>query len=186
MRILLCFFRSIWGAHNRFTVFFSHDRTCCSVQAQAHPEFGGWTHFLLRFTRSCSSIFERLIPHGRDSREYSVLFFLSLSLCNEKIFLFIQICILQEGIVKSILLPTVRIISTTRFSFPNGSMARFVMANKYLETLLLLVMRLGNVMAKNHLTVPIQRFFLAFEKAFNTDKFERNDDDVLISFKEAR
>ncbi|XP_058796820.1 WD repeat-containing protein 81 [Phymastichus coffea] len=94
--------------------------------------------------------------------------------------------VINEGIVKSILLPSIRIISTTKFSFPNGSMARFVMANKYLETLLLLVMRLGNAMAKNHLTMPIQRFFSAFEKVFNTDKCEKNDDELVISSREVK
>lgn len=87
----------------------------------------------------------------------------------------------QEGVVKSILLPTVRILSTTRFTFPNGAMARFVLANKYLETLFILIVRLGNVMANNHLTTPIQRFFAAFEKVFNTEKSEKNDEDLNTS-----
>lgn len=91
---------------------------------------------------------------------------------------------LQEMIVKSILLPTVRILSTSRFAFPNGAMARFVLANKYLETVFLLVIRLGNVMAKNHLTLPIQRFFIAFEKVFNSEKFEKNDDEQTSISKE--
>ncbi|XP_001601532.3 WD repeat-containing protein 81 isoform X2 [Nasonia vitripennis] len=89
--------------------------------------------------------------------------------------------VIHEGIVKSILLPTVRILSTTRFTFPNGAMARFVLANKYLETLFILIVRLGNVMANNHLTTPIQRFFAAFEKVFNTDKPQNNEDDLNIS-----
>lgn len=76
------------------------------------------------------------------------------------------------------MLPTIRILSTTKFTFPNGSMARFVLANKYLETLLILIIRLGNVMAKNHLTIPIQRFFMAFQKAFNVDNVEKEDQDV--------
>ena len=91
---------------------------------------------------------------------------------------------LQEGIVKSILLPTARILSTSRFTFPNGSMARFVLANKYLETIFILIIRLGNVMAKNHLMVPIQWFFKAFEKVFNADKTDKNDEEPTNISKE--
>ncbi|KAJ8680450.1 hypothetical protein QAD02_016237 [Eretmocerus hayati] len=86
--------------------------------------------------------------------------------------------VINDGIVKSILLPTVRIVSTSKFTFPNGATARFVLANKYLETLLILIVRLGNVMARNHLTTPIQRFFVAFEKAFNTETVDRNDESI--------
>lgn len=65
-------------------------------------------------------------------------------------------------------------------------MARFVLANKYLETLLILIIRLGNVMAKNHLTLPIQRFFIAFEKAFSTEKFEKNEEDFVREINRSR
>ncbi|XP_011502923.1 PREDICTED: WD repeat-containing protein 81 [Ceratosolen solmsi marchali] len=83
--------------------------------------------------------------------------------------------IIHEGIVKSILLPIARIFSTSKFMFPNGATARFVLTNKYLEALFILIMRLGNVMAKNHLTVPIQRFFGAFDKVFNNEQPEKNE-----------
>lgn len=69
-------------------------------------------------------------------------------------------------------------MSTSKFTFPNGTMARFVLTNKYLETLFILIVRLGNVMAKNHLTVPIQRFFVAFEKIADLEKTNKNDEDV--------
>ncbi|XP_018373789.1 PREDICTED: WD repeat-containing protein 81 isoform X2 [Trachymyrmex cornetzi] len=74
---------------------------------------------------------------------------------------------LHEPIVKSILHPTVRILSTARFTFPNGTLARIALAEKCLEAMFILSLRLGNVITKNHLAVPIQRFFLAFDKAFS-------------------
>jgi WD repeat-containing protein 81 len=82
------------------------------------------------------------------------------------------------------LLPIARILSTSRFIFPNGAIARFVLANKYLETLFILIIRLGNVMAKNHLTVPIQRFFGAFDKVFNTQQSEKNEDVETTTLKQ--
>ncbi|XP_046142693.1 WD repeat-containing protein 81 isoform X2 [Osmia bicornis bicornis] len=75
--------------------------------------------------------------------------------------------VLHESIVKAILYPTVRILSSTRFTFPNGVEARNVMAEKCLETLFMFSLRLGSVITRNHLAVPIQRFFLAFDKSFN-------------------
>ncbi|XP_012148256.1 WD repeat domain 81 isoform X2 [Megachile rotundata] len=75
--------------------------------------------------------------------------------------------VLHESIVKAILYPTVRILSSTRFTFPNGVIARNVMAEKCLETLFMFSLRLGSIMTRNHLAVPIQRFFLAFDKSFN-------------------
>ncbi|XP_039306843.1 WD repeat-containing protein 81 isoform X3 [Solenopsis invicta] len=75
--------------------------------------------------------------------------------------------VLHELIVKSILHPTVRILSTARFTFPNGTLARIALAEKCLEAMFTLSLRLGSVITKNHMTVPIQRFFLAFEKTFN-------------------
>ncbi|KZC07325.1 WD repeat-containing protein 81 [Dufourea novaeangliae] len=74
---------------------------------------------------------------------------------------------LHEPIVKAILYPTVRILSSTRFTFPNGVIARAVLAEKCLETVFMFSVRLGSVVIKNHLAVPIQRFFLAFDKSFN-------------------
>ncbi|XP_012220908.1 WD repeat-containing protein 81 [Linepithema humile] len=75
--------------------------------------------------------------------------------------------VLHEPIVKSILHPTVRILSTARFTFPNGTLARVALAEKCLEAMFTLSLRLGSVITKNHLAVPIQRFFLAFDKAFS-------------------
>lgn len=87
--------------------------------------------------------------------------------------------------MKSILHPSIGILSTTRFTFPNGIVARATLAEKYLQTLYILMLRLGVTMTKTHLAVSIQRFFLTFDKVFyvvnNTAKYitqmSINDDD---------
>ncbi|XP_008544193.1 WD repeat-containing protein 81 isoform X1 [Microplitis demolitor] len=84
---------------------------------------------------------------------------------------------LHETIVKSILHPTVRILSTTRYSFPSGVNARTALANKCLEVLSSLSIRLGSATTKTHLSVPIQRFFLAFDKVFNA-KGQSQDEEI--------
>ncbi|OAD55604.1 WD repeat-containing protein 81 [Eufriesea mexicana] len=86
--------------------------------------------------------------------------------------------VLHESIVKAILYPTVRILSSTRFTFPNGTVARSIMAEKCLETLFMFSLRLGSVITKNHLAVPIQRFFLAFDKSFNQDVSENIKNEI--------
>lgn len=68
--------------------------------------------------------------------------------------------------MKAILHPSIRILSTTRYAFPNGAIARATLAEKYLQALYILSARLGIIMTKSLLTVPIQRFFLAFDKVF--------------------
>lgn len=77
-----------------------------------------------------------------------------------------MVLFLQETIVKSILHPSIRILSTTRFTFPNGTIARATLAEKYLQALYILSVRLGVTMTKTHLAVSIQRFFLTFDKVF--------------------
>ncbi|CAK9833039.1 WD repeat-containing protein 81 [Anthophora retusa] len=86
--------------------------------------------------------------------------------------------VLHEPIVKAILYPTVRILSSTRFTFPNGVVARTIMAEKCLETLFMFSLRLGSVITRNHLAVPIQRFFLAFDKSFNQNVTENFKDEI--------
>lgn len=80
--------------------------------------------------------------------------------------------------MKAILYPTVRILSSTRFTFPNGIIARSIMTEKCLETLFMFSLRLGSVITRNHLAVPIQRFFLAFDKSFNQDVTENVKDEI--------
>lgn len=52
------------------------------------------------------------------------------------------------------------------------------MAEKCLETLFMFSLRLGGVITKNHLAIPIQRFFLAFDKSFNQDVIENIKDEI--------
>ncbi|XP_076248923.1 WD repeat domain 81 isoform X2 [Calliopsis andreniformis] len=80
-----------------------------------------------------------------------------------------------EPIVKTILYPTVRILSSIKFTFPAGTTARNVLAEKYLETIFIFSSRLGNIVTKNYLTVLIQRLFLAFDKSFNVEGNLKND-----------
>ncbi|XP_034242666.1 WD repeat-containing protein 81 isoform X2 [Thrips palmi] len=73
---------------------------------------------------------------------------------------------LQDVILKTILHPSVRLLSTTRMAYPSGWAARMAVTTKFCDALYLLSLRLGREMTHRHLAVPaLQRFFLTFSKA---------------------
>lgn len=73
---------------------------------------------------------------------------------------------LQDVILKSIVHPVVRLVSSTRLSFPSGHRGRYTLVTKLIDTMYLISLRIGAEMTKVHLAVPsLQRFFLAFDKA---------------------
>lgn len=70
-------------------------------------------------------------------------------------------------ILKTILHPVIRLVSTTRFIFPSGCIARSAVATKFVDAVYVVALRIGCEMTRRHLAVPsLQRFFLTFDKAF--------------------
>ncbi|XP_043283452.1 WD repeat-containing protein 81 [Venturia canescens] len=119
--------------------------------------------YLAHMTELLSLCKRKLTPNLEGGLVSSLALLVHIAPCLSDSFLMEA---LQETIVKSILHPTVRVLSTTRYNFPNGSIARSALAEKYLDAIFTLSSRLGASMTKSHLAVPIQRFFLAFDKAF--------------------
>nr|CAD7452419.1 unnamed protein product [Timema tahoe] len=74
---------------------------------------------------------------------------------------------LQDVILKNILHPSVRLISTTKLVFPSGEVAREAVATKFVDVVYLIAQRIGQEMSRKNLAVPsMQRFFLCFDKAY--------------------
>ncbi|GLG94157.1 Neurobeachin [Gryllus bimaculatus] len=80
---------------------------------------------------------------------------------------------LQDVVLKTILNPAVRLVSTTRFIFPSGYLARAAVASKFVDAVYILALRIGCEMTRKNLAIPsLQRFFLAFDKAHGRKKNE--------------
>lgn len=84
-----------------------------------------------------------------------------------------------SDILKNIIHPSVRLVGTTRAPFPSGSGARLSLAYKLLEALYVIAMRIGMDMTKLHLSNTLQRYFLAFDKAYDRTESEMSSSGYL-------
>ncbi|CAH1968945.1 unnamed protein product [Acanthoscelides obtectus] len=72
---------------------------------------------------------------------------------------------LQDVLLKNIIHPAVKLLGSTKYTFPSSYIARDILARKYLDALYAIAVRLGCDMTKKYLAIPaLQRFFLIFDK----------------------
>ncbi|EDW75567.2 uncharacterized protein Dwil_GK23927 [Drosophila willistoni] len=74
---------------------------------------------------------------------------------------------LQHILLDSILLPILRLLSSTNLLMPSGYLGRSLLARKFLDAIYALSVRLGSDMSREHLCQSLLcPFFLIFNKAF--------------------
>lgn len=74
---------------------------------------------------------------------------------------------LQHIMLDAILLPILRLLSSTNLVMPSGYLGRSLLARKFLDAIYALSVRLGSDMTREHLCQPLLNpFFLIFNKAF--------------------
>ncbi|XP_044733359.1 WD repeat-containing protein 81 [Chrysoperla carnea] len=80
---------------------------------------------------------------------------------------------LQDNILKHIIIPSIRLVGTTRATFPNGSIARSALTCKLIDTLYFIMRRSeGSGISQDIFMPALQRFFLIFDKTFSQFNFE--------------
>ena len=83
-----------------------------------------------------------------------------------------------------ILHPAIRLVSTTRFMFPSGYIARSAVTAKFVDAVYVVALRIGSDMTRQHLAVPsLQRFFLIFDKAYGRPRNQHADDVNIVAGK---
>ncbi|XP_030384082.1 WD repeat-containing protein 81 [Scaptodrosophila lebanonensis] len=74
---------------------------------------------------------------------------------------------LQDTLLDAILLPILRLLSSTNLLMPSGYLGRSLLARKFLDAIYALSVRIGSDMSKEHLCQPLLcPFFLIFNKAY--------------------
>ena len=90
-------------------------------------------------------------------------------------------CYLQEVIFRELLIPILRLVSSTSVSYPGGSRVRTVICHKLVDTLYMISLRIGFEMTREHMTFILQKFFAAFNRVYDEKLMKNKPGDTITS-----
>ncbi|KAL3874505.1 hypothetical protein ACJMK2_037514 [Sinanodonta woodiana] len=74
--------------------------------------------------------------------------------------------VLQESIIKEVILPSLKLLSSTSTTFPSGSLYRSVALFKMVDIIYISGLRLGFEMTRSHMTTVLKSFFKPFSDVY--------------------
>ncbi len=81
----------------------------------------------------------------------------------------------QESIFKDIVVPLLRIVSSTTTSFPGKHRTRTVICHRIIDALYIISLRIGFEMTRENMTFVLQKFFAAFNRVYDSKFLENRE-----------
>lgn len=78
----------------------------------------------------------------------------------------------QDTIIKEILQPVIRVVSSPSHNFPSGSVMRTIICHKFVDAVYIIGLRIGFEMTRQHMTKLLQNFFVCFNPVNDMFKTE--------------
>ncbi|KAK3578526.1 hypothetical protein CHS0354_007782 [Potamilus streckersoni] len=74
--------------------------------------------------------------------------------------------VLQESVIKEVIFPSLKLLSSTSTTFPSGSLYRSVALFKMVDIIYIIGLRLGFEMTRHHMTPVLKSFFKPFSDVY--------------------
>lgn len=92
--------------------------------------------------------------------------------------------ILQETIIKEVLGPTIKLVSSPSCHFPGGSTIRTVICHKLVDVVYVIGLRLGFEMTRNQMTGVLKDFFSSFNQVYGQQMLRSESSQSLSDYKQ--
>ncbi|XP_056021929.1 WD repeat-containing protein 81-like isoform X3 [Ostrea edulis] len=93
---------------------------------------------------------------------------------------------LQETIIKEVLGPTIKLVSSPSHHFPGGSSIRTVICHKLVDVVYVIGLRLGFEQTRNQLTGVVNEFFASFNQVYGQQLIKSESSKSLTDYKQGR
>lgn len=97
---------------------------------------------------------------------------------------FISVYYLQETIIKEVLGPTIKLVSSPFCHFPGSSTIRTVICHKLVDVVYVIGLRLGFEMTRNQMTGVLKDFFSSFNQVYGQQMLRSESTQSLSDYKQ--